>query len=57
MILNLVEKHPNTKIICIGFSLGGNIVTKYLGEQGKNKHPNIIGAISVCQGYDALKYV
>lgn len=55
MLQNLVEQHSNTRIICIGFSLGGNLVTKYLGERGPNKLPNIIGGISICQGYNALE--
>ena len=32
--------------------MGGNLVTKYLGEP-RVKPPNVIGGISVCQGYDA----
>ncbi|KAJ8688314.1 hypothetical protein QAD02_024109 [Eretmocerus hayati] len=55
MLRNLLEKHPSTKIVCVGFSLGGNLVTKYLGEQGPNKLHNIIGGISICQGYDAIE--
>lgn len=55
MLQHLVEQHPNTKIVCIGYSLGGNLVTKYLGEHGSQKLPNIIGGISICQGYNALK--
>jgi abhydrolase domain-containing protein 2 len=55
MLQNLVEKHPNTKIVCVGYSLGGNLVTKYLGERGPNKLSNIIGGISICQGYNALE--
>jgi len=55
MLQHLVEQHPNTKIVCIGYSLGGNLVTKYLGERGSNKLSNIIGGISICQGYNALK--
>ncbi|XP_076169148.1 abhydrolase domain-containing protein 2 isoform X2 [Ptiloglossa arizonensis] len=55
MLQSLIEKHPSTKIICIGFSLGGNLVTKYLGERGSNKLSNIIGGISICQGYNALE--
>ncbi|XP_012286299.1 abhydrolase domain-containing protein 2 [Orussus abietinus] len=55
MLLNLLEKHPNTRVVCIGFSLGGNIVTKYIGERGTNKLPNIIGGISICQGYNAIE--
>ncbi|XP_035732063.1 abhydrolase domain-containing protein 2-like [Vespa mandarinia] len=55
MLQNLTEQHPNTRIVCIGFSLGGNLVTKYLGERGLNKLSNIIGGISICQGYNALE--
>lgn len=55
MLKHLLDKHSSTKIVCIGFSLGGNIVTKYLGEQGTNKLSNIIGGISICQGYDAIE--
>ncbi|XP_011495795.1 PREDICTED: abhydrolase domain-containing protein 2 [Ceratosolen solmsi marchali] len=55
MMKNLLEKHRNTKIVCVGFSLGGNLVTKYMGEHGTNKLPNIIGGISICQGYNALE--
>jgi len=38
--------------VCIGFSMGGNLVTKYMGEP-RVKPANVIGGISVCQGYDA----
>ncbi|KAK9295294.1 hypothetical protein QLX08_010334 [Tetragonisca angustula] len=55
MLQSLMEKHPNTKIICIGFSLGGNLVTKYLGERGSTKLSSIIGGISICQGYNAIE--
>lgn len=40
-------------IISVGFSLGGNLITKYLGEKHVVKPANIIGGISICQGYDA----
>ncbi|XP_031327658.1 abhydrolase domain-containing protein 2 isoform X3 [Photinus pyralis] len=55
MMTALVEKYPNTKIICIGFSLGGNLITKYMGETDRVRPTQIIGAISVCQGYCALE--
>ncbi|XP_043465605.1 abhydrolase domain-containing protein 2 [Leptopilina heterotoma] len=55
MLQNLIEKHPATQIVCIGFSLGGNLVTKYMGERGSNKMSHIIGGISVCQGYNAIE--
>ncbi|XP_046403066.1 abhydrolase domain-containing protein 2 [Ischnura elegans] len=55
MINNIAERHPSTKIVSIGFSLGGNLVTKYMGETKCLKPANIIGGISVCQGYCATE--
>lgn len=45
MIKNLVKRYPTTKIVAIGFSLGGNLITKYLGETEIRKPDNIIGKI------------
>lgn len=53
MIASLVKKYPSTHIISVGFSLGGNLITKYLGETNVVKPKNIIGGISICQGYNA----
>lgn len=55
MMIALIDKYPNTKIICIGFSLGGNLITKYMGEADRDRPKQIIAAISVCQGYCALE--
>ena len=33
-------------IVLIGFSMGGNITLKYLGEQGKGIHPQIVKAVT-----------
>ncbi|XP_071441660.1 abhydrolase domain-containing protein 2 [Hetaerina americana] len=55
MITNIVERHPSTKIVAIGFSLGGNLVTKYMGETKMQKPANVIAGISVCQGYSATE--
>lgn len=54
MIKNLVKRYPSTSIVAVGFSLGGNLITKYLGEVDVRKPDNIIGGISICQGYNAL---
>ena len=53
MIRHIVTRNPNTKIICIGYSVGGNIVTKYLGE--RESIPQIIAGIAVCQSYDCYE--
>jgi abhydrolase domain-containing protein 2 len=52
----LYTKYHLSKFVLIGFSMGGNIVVKYLGEKSTlAKSLNIIGGISICQGYDGLK--
>jgi len=39
------QREPNTAIACIGFSLGGNVLLKWLGEQGNNL--SLFAAIAV----------
>uniref|UniRef100_A0A2M3ZDX9 Putative alpha/beta hydrolase n=1 Tax=Anopheles braziliensis TaxID=58242 RepID=A0A2M3ZDX9_9DIPT len=52
MINSLLKKYPTTNVVSVGFSLGGNLISKYLGEA---KRPsNIIGGVSICQGYNAV---
>ncbi|KAG9297870.1 hypothetical protein G9A89_000209 [Geosiphon pyriformis] len=51
--LRYIEKCiPNAKLMGAGFSLGANILVKYLGEEG-TKTP-LIGAISVGNPFDLL---
>lgn len=54
MVHHVSERFKLSRIILVGYSMGGNIVTKYMGLPCK-KPANIIGAISICQGYDALE--
>lgn len=55
MVANLDKRYPATKILSVGFSLGGNLISKYLGEIGKHHPKNVIGGISICQGYNAIE--
>ncbi|XP_050529025.1 abhydrolase domain-containing protein 2 isoform X1 [Daktulosphaira vitifoliae] len=55
MLCNLSELYPKTKIIIIGYSMGGNLVTKYLGETYTKRPDCIVAGVSICQPYDALK--
>ncbi|KAK7069464.1 Monoacylglycerol lipase abhd2, partial [Halocaridina rubra] len=55
MLTKFLECHPDTKLLLVGFSMGGNIITKYLGENARLRPRNIVGAISICQGYDAVR--
>lgn len=55
MINSLISQNPDTPLIAVGFSLGANIICKYLGED-KSKQVPFVGCISLCQGYDFLRY-
>lgn len=46
--------HPHTLLVVVGFSLGGNLVCKFLGEKPSNQN-RVVCCISVCQGYSALR--
>ncbi|KAJ7311096.1 hypothetical protein JRQ81_006695 [Phrynocephalus forsythii] len=54
-MVNYIKKtYPQTKLVVVGFSLGGNIVCKYLGENQSNQD-SVLCCVSVCQGYSALR--
>ncbi len=43
----LRQRYPETAFAAVGFSLGGNVLLKWLGEQGKNAHLRAAVAVSV----------
>ncbi|RCS27045.1 alpha/beta fold hydrolase [Polaribacter sp. WD7] len=43
----LLNNYNYENIIIVGFSLGGNLTLKYLGEKGKNLPTNIKGGIAI----------
>jgi len=50
--LTSVVKHK--RLIGVGFSMGANILIKYLGEE-PSRQTLFECAVSVCQGYDILR--
>jgi len=48
-IQHIHKAHPDSPLFAIGFSLGANILTKYVGEEGRNTQPheNLLKAV-VC---------
>jgi len=50
----LHDTYPCAPIIAVGFSLGANVLVKYIGEVTRNNEEKILkGGISLSQGYDA----
>ncbi|XP_071400820.1 monoacylglycerol lipase ABHD2-like [Centroberyx affinis] len=54
MVGYIKRAFPQTMLVVVGFSLGGNIVCKFLGENRSNQD-RVICCVSVCQGYSALR--
>jgi len=47
VINHVIQKYNYKNIVIVGYSLGGNITLKYLGEQREKLHPKIKCAITV----------
>lgn len=47
--------YPRTRLLCVGFSMGGNITTKLMADIDEQLRGRIVAALSVCQPYDAQK--
>ncbi|KAJ1921333.1 hypothetical protein H4219_000649 [Mycoemilia scoparia] len=47
------SRFPNSSLFGIGFSLGSNVLVKYVGQEGENCL--LSGAISVCNPFDFVK--
>ncbi|KAJ2005953.1 hypothetical protein GGI04_002050 [Coemansia thaxteri] len=50
IVANISQQFPNAPLIGAGFSLGANLLTRYLGEQGSDSP--LTAAISVCNPFD-----
>lgn len=55
MIQYVRENFPSTNLVSVGFSMGANIVVKYLGES-PHRQNYFLCALSVCQGYDCTRW-
>jgi uncharacterized protein len=52
VVRRLVREHPGQPIVVVGVSLGGNVVLKWLGEQGDDLPPELRAAAAVSVPYD-----
>lgn len=52
VVRRLVAEHPGQTIVAAGFSLGGNVLLKWLGEQGDALPPSLVAAAAVSVPFD-----
>ncbi len=52
VVRTLVSQHPDVSLRLIGVSLGGNVLLKWLGEQGKSLVSNVVRAAAVSAPFD-----
>ena len=46
VISSVIARHQHSRVVLVGFSIGGNMILKYLGEQGPSVHPLISSAVT-----------
>lgn len=52
VVRRLVSEQPQVSLRLVGVSLGGNVLMKWLGEQGEALLPNVVRAASVSTPFD-----
>ena len=56
MVEEAQKQFPDSLFVAVGFSMGGNIVVRYLGEDVQ-RQKSIVCGISLCQGYHGIRYL
>ena len=52
MVRVIIGRHPAASIGAVGVSLGGNVLLKWLGEQGKARPAPVVGAVGISVPFD-----
>lgn len=52
VVRRLIAEHPGQPLVTAGFSLGGNVLLKWLGEQGDSAPPQVLAAAAISVPYD-----
>ena len=55
VIAQVRAQHPSSPLVCVGFSIGGNVLLKYLGEQGEALPEQIKAAVAVSAPLDLAR--
>ncbi|MBI3607817.1 MAG: alpha/beta fold hydrolase [Nitrospirae bacterium] len=52
VVSTLVARYPERPLALVGYSLGGNVLLKWLGERGEKAPDQVRGAVAVSVPYD-----
>lgn len=52
VLIHMRAKYPKAPMLAIGFSMGSNVLVKYLGQYGQSPLNPLIGAVCAASGYD-----
>ncbi len=52
VIAHVQTCHPSNPLVCVGISLGGNVLLKYLGEQGEALPRQVQAAVAISTPFD-----
>ena len=55
VVAHISARHPASPILCAGFSLGGNVLLKYLGEQGDTLPAQVRAAVAISAPVDLAR--
>mmetsp|Transcript_13100 Transcript_13100/g.14423 ORF Transcript_13100/g.14423 Transcript_13100/m.14423 type:complete len:416 (+) Transcript_13100:386-1633(+) len=50
VVQKVAQRYPHSPLYGVGFSLGSNVLTKYVGEEGS--HCPLVGFVSLCNPYN-----
>lgn len=52
VLVHMRAKYPKAPMLAIGFSMGSNVLVKYLGQYGQSPLNPLTGAVCAASGYD-----
>jgi predicted alpha/beta-fold hydrolase len=55
VVRRVVAERPGRVVVGAGFSLGGNVIAKYLGETGDGVPPELAGAVVVSSPFELVR--
>jgi predicted alpha/beta-fold hydrolase len=54
VLAHVIETCPDAPVFVVGFSMGGNLILKLLGETGRQRPANLAGAMAVAPPIDLI---